>query len=160
MTDIPRALAAIIDLLPVAIALVDSNGAIVGKSGQMACVLGDAIPSRDPDEAKRWHFADARGAAIDREHWPAARALRGEVLHSGMIGRYRKDGERLIKVVSIPFTAPHTDLAAMTFLQLLDRERRSPDGHLEDLEERFIDTLVSSLGAQWERTPPNGRLNG
>ncbi len=144
--DISHQIAALLERLPLAVTLIDASGTHVAKVGNLSGLLGAVIPSRDPREAKRWSFTDRNGAAIPLADWPSARALRGEMLPSGMIGRFQNDGEHLIKVTSVP-TFSMKGVAAVTFLQRLDQPGRCADGSHLDLEQRFIETLVKAVSA-------------
>ena len=149
MSDIHLHLAAVLEKLPIAIGLVSSSGRLVGKAGGMADILGDTVPSHDAREARRWSFTDARGHAIPPSQWPSARALRGERNYAGMIGKLHDGDERAIKVVCIPTLQPDSDIAAVTFVQVLDTRSSSVDGSHLDLQQRLIDNLVQAVAAGW-----------
>jgi myo-inositol catabolism protein IolC len=145
MSDLSKKLDAVLNDLPLAVALVDPTGRFVGKSGRMSGMLGDFIPSRSARDAPLWRFTDSGGSIIRPDHWPAARALRGETLPEGMTGTWRKDQEHQVKVIALPFPDPEVDLAAITFVQLIDRERRAREGVHNDLEERLLLALVRAI---------------
>lgn len=139
-----------LDKLPVAIALVSREGRVIGKTGGMAPLLGDIVPSHDAREAARWSFHDAQGRAIPPSDWPSGRALRGERNYAGMIGRLLGDDARPIKVVSVPTLRPDSDVAAVTFVQVLDTRTRSAAGSHLDLQQRLIDDLAHSIANGWD----------
>lgn len=145
--DISHQIAALLERLPLAVALFDASGCTLAKVGQLSGLLGGAMPSRDRAQASRWTSKDAQGSLIAPTDWPSERALRGEVHTAGMVGRYRDAGEHLIKVTSIPVTTTTKGSAAMAFLQRIDRPVRCADGSHLDLEQRFIETLVKAVSA-------------
>lgn len=145
MSDIAPKIAFILERLPIAIALLDATGKVVGKSGQLSGILGDSIPSRDPTTRSRWSFADRSGGIIAPTDWPSARALRGEHIRGGMIGVYENEGRHIIKVTSVPASGMADEVAVITFLQKTDRETRSAEGSYSDLEYRIIEALMRSL---------------
>ncbi len=154
MADIAGRLAAVLDELPVAIALVSATGHFLGKAGGMAHLLGDVIPSHDPHEASRWSFTDARGVSIPRSDWPSPRALRGERVYGGLIGTYRdSSGERRMKVISMPTLDPTSEVATVVFIQSLDVKSRSAAGSHHDLQQRLIDELAKAVTTGWRDLP-------
>jgi hypothetical protein len=158
MTDIFGKLALILERLPVAVVLVSASGQILGKAGGMASLLGTMAPSHDVREAKRWAFSDRSGAAIPANLWPTARALRGERLHDGMIGKFLGGDERTVKVISMPVVNTSSDVAAVTFMQVLDARTRSADGSHQDLQQRMIDELAAAVAASYQDVEPTKRL--
>lgn len=146
VVEIPHRIAEILERLPLAVALGDRAGAYLGKAGQLAGVIGAVMPSREDAQASRWRFADQRDTAFARKDWPGARALRGEVNYAGMVGRYQNEGDHTIRVVSVPAGGPESDLAAVTFLQLV--EPRSSGRDL-GLENNLLDMLAKSISSAW-----------
>lgn len=149
----PERIAVLLDRLPLAVALVDASGQILGRAGKASGVLGAAIPSRDKDRIHRWKFTDRGGSIIAPTDWPSARALRGEINYAGLVGRYQDGGEHTIRVVTIPVEIPDTRLAAVAFIQHIDRSHRAVEGEQSDLEQRFIDTLAKAISGAWQPKP-------
>ena len=145
IVDIYKRLEAVLEKLPVAVALVSRSGQLIGKTGGIAGILGDMAPSFDAREAGRWSFADANGPAIPPRDWRSGRALRGERHYAGMIGRFIDAEVRKVKVTSMPTFDPKDEIAAITFVQALDGRSRSADGSHHDLQERLIDELVKAV---------------
>ena len=146
ITDIYKRLEAVLEKMPVAVALVSRSGELVGKTGGISGLLGKMAPSFDVREAGRWSFADASGAAIPHTDWPSGRALRGERNYAGMIGKFIDGEVRKVKVTSMPTFDPKDEVAAITFVQALDDRSRSAAGSHHDLQERLIDELVKAVG--------------
>lgn len=152
MTDIAHRLVTVLELLPVAVGLVSSSGRVLGKAGGMANLLGDMIPSRDAREFVRWTLTDRTGAILPSSQYPSDRALRGEQDYVGAIGTYHDaDGDHAVKVISMPTGNSHGDIAAVTFVQLLDTKNRSIDGSHFDLQQKLIDNLAQAVASGWNR---------
>ncbi|RYZ02750.1 MAG: hypothetical protein EON61_15760 [Alphaproteobacteria bacterium] len=147
MLDLSLRLATVLDGLPVAIGLVSPKGRLIGKIGSMTGLLGQYVPSFDPQEAGRWDFRDANGAAIPAADWPSGRALRGERNYEGMIGTFIDGESRKIKIISMPTFDPTNKLGAITFLQAVDAHGRCAEGSHGDLQRRLIDELVKAVSA-------------
>jgi len=154
MTDLSLKLSAVLDRLPVAVALISSTGHLVGKAGGMSEVLGRMAPSFSPSEARRWSFKDKTGADIPKSEWPSARALRGERHYDGMIGTLH-DGEDIpVKVISLPVSAPGSDVAAVSFVQALDTRTPSASGSHLDVQQKLIDALARTITDSWRDFAP------
>jgi len=145
MLKLSLQLAAALEELPVAVALVSRDGRVISKTGSVAGMLGESVPSFDRREAGRWSFTDANGAAIPPADWPSGRALRGERHYDGMIGTFLDGEVRKIKVISMPVFEPSSEVAAIAFLQVLDAKGRSAAGSHRDLQQRLIDELVKAV---------------
>lgn len=139
--------------LPVAIALVSSTGQVINKTGGMSRLLGEYVPSFNAREATRWAFSDAGGSAIPVRDWPSGRALRGERHYDGMIGSFLDGEVRKVKVTSMPTFDPMSDVAAVSFVQVLDARKASVDGSYHDLQERLIDHLVRAISLTYTQAP-------
>ena len=144
--DVSHQIAALLDRLPIAVAMFDASGSLTGKAGQLSGLLGAVLPSRDRAQASRWRFTDKKGAIIPPDHWPSECALRGDVNLAGLVGRYQDNGEHLIKVTSIPTQTP-SEVAVMAFLQRIDTPSRCAEGSYADVEQRLVDTLIRAVSA-------------
>jgi hypothetical protein len=151
MLDLSLRLAAVLDELPVAVMLVSPMGRLISKTGSMIGLLGTHVPSFDAREASRWSFKDAGGSAIPPADWPSGRALRGERHYDGMIGTFIDGAPLKVKIISMPVFDPSNDVAAITFLQVLDAKGRSAEGSHRDLQHRLIDELVKSVSGAYVR---------
>lgn len=145
MSDLAHKLAFILERLPVAVALLNASGNVVGRAGRLSGVLGAGIPAPVCAFEGTWRFEDQHGAALHPSQWPCARSLRGEYLPTGLVGCYTNAGEHKIKVTSVPTTHLSGDVAAVSFLQQIDATSRSAHGSHADLEYRIINTLRDSL---------------
>jgi PAS domain S-box-containing protein len=86
-------LAAILEQLPVGVGVTDTSGEFVLSNALMREFVPERIPSRDAVRVQRWHATGADGRPVPPEHWPGARALRGEHV-SGMEFHYVDDTGR------------------------------------------------------------------
>lgn len=145
ITDFTLSLGTVLEELPVAVALVSPTGQVIGKTGGMCGLLGAYVPSFNTHEALRWSFHDASGLPIPPRDWPSGRALRGERHYEGMIGSFLDGEVRKVKVTSMPTFDPTSDVAAVSFLQVLDARKASVEGSYHDLQERLIDHLVKAI---------------
>lgn len=145
ITNFNLSLGAVLDELPVAVALVSSSGQVLSKTGGMRGLLGAYVPSFNALEATRWTFNDASGAAIPVRDWPSGRALRGERHYSGMIGSFIDGEMRKVRVTSMPTFDPMSEVAAVSFVQVLDTRKASAEGSHHDLQEKLIDHLVKAI---------------
>jgi hypothetical protein len=145
VSDLATKLTFILERLPVAVALLNTSGEIVGRAGRLSGVLDAGIPRAGQPLEGRWSFSDRDGAEIDPSQWPCARSLRGEYLPEGLVGRFMNAGDHKIKVTSVPTRHLPGDVAAVSFLQQVDATSRSADGSHHDLEYRIINTLKEAL---------------
>ena len=84
---------------PIGIGLVDREGRWVLQNPLLERLSSGLIPSRDPEQVRLWRPADE----TDPENWPAARALRREVVAPGVDFRKEIDGqERWLRISAAP----------------------------------------------------------
>lgn len=150
MIDLSQKLAAVLDELPIAVALVSRTGRFLGKAGGMANLLGDVVPSHNASEVRRWSFLDECGAAIPPNLWPVARALRGEANYAGLVGTVWHGEQHRVRVTCVPTSAPDSEVAAVSFLQFLDAPARSADGSDQELQQRLIRELAKAVATGWQ----------
>src|SRR5690242_13209410 len=92
-----------IDRLPLALGIFDADGQFQFVTGAFRSVLGNCIPSHDPQMVSRWEIYDEQGARFDPPQWPSAMALRREVVVPGRIGLFRENGTtKLLRVAAVP----------------------------------------------------------
>lgn len=151
MLDLSLRLAAVLDELPVAVGLVSPTGRLIAKTGSIASMLGDKVPSFDKREAGRWDFRDANGSPIPPADWPSGRALRGERNYAGMVGTFIDGDVQKVKIIAMPVHDPSNRVGAITFLQALDARGRSAAGSDRDLQDRLIDELVRAVSQAYAR---------
>ena len=108
------------------------------------------IPSADSAGASRWKVVDGAGHAVPRDRWPAARALRGEVVSPGIECEYTSStGERTwYSVAAAPVRSDvGTVDNAVVVVQDIDRLKRASEA-LEEADRRkdqFLATLAHEL---------------
>lgn len=156
MYDSEARLSAILEDLPVAIAMFDRSGQFVIRSGALGYVLGETIPSRDRRGLGRWQIFNADGELADPPDWPGARVLRGESNVAAMPSLYSSArGEtRRLRISATPFKEASV-LGGIVLLQDLDLERRGRDGLHDHLEGRFVDALFHALATIFRDTNYN-----
>lgn len=135
-----RRLAAILDALPIGVALVDREGrTVVGNEVYKGYVPG-TIPTADHSRVALWEGHHADGRPIERHEYPAARALRGERVWPGQEFSYRGDPARgpfWTRIAALPFRDSDDKIIGATAVIVdIDREKRSLDA-LRDSEERL-----------------------
>jgi PAS domain S-box-containing protein len=93
----------LIEQLPVGVGLIGADGKVLLKNEQMSRFVGNVLPSRQDAEYGRWRGYHADGRRIERQDYPASRALRGEV-DPGTEFRYRHDdgSESWTRVNAVP----------------------------------------------------------
>src|SRR4029453_9492363 len=75
--------AAILEQLPVGVALVDPAGRIDLANDIFNRYALEYLPSLDPRASQRWRAYTPEGQLLDRSEYPGARALRGETVVPG-----------------------------------------------------------------------------
>jgi hypothetical protein len=58
----------------------------------------------------------------------------------------------------MPVVNTSSDVAAVTFMQVLDARTRSADGSHQDLQQRMIDELAAAVAASYQDVEPTKRL--
>ncbi len=71
-------LARILDHIPMGVGIFDESGALVHANSQFEQVVGGALPSIHAMTGRDWRAFLPDGSALDEQHWPAHRALKGE----------------------------------------------------------------------------------
>ncbi len=140
--------------LPVGIAIVDAAGKTVTANDEMRRYMPTGrIPSRDPERSANWRGWDADGRVVRPEDFPAARALRGEAISSGMQMLYLDDSgaEIWTEVLSAALQdADGRGNGAITVVIDVDRLKRSEEA-AQASEERFAQFAASSSDLLWIR---------
>ncbi|HEY0333518.1 MAG TPA: PAS domain S-box protein, partial [Stenotrophomonas sp.] len=154
ITDRKRAearLAAILEQLPVGVALFDRAGRIKLANRIFGPYALDYIPSVNHRESQRWRSYTPEGQLLDRSEYPGARALRGETVVPGTDFLFTSpDGrERWTRQSAAPFrNAAHDVVGAVTVVQDIDREKRA-EHTLRESEERFRQFAEHMMDVLW-----------
>lgn len=140
-------LAEALEKLPVAIGLIDADGRFIALNGTMRGMFGDVIPSRNVEQAKKWQVFDDDGNLLDPSSWPSERTLRGSHVMNGADGVYmpNTDQQRRLRLVSTPFVDASGRSAGLVLMQDVELERRAQEQQFERMQQRFVDTLVTTI---------------
>jgi two-component system CheB/CheR fusion protein len=154
-------LSTVFDSLPVGVAVMDSNGAVVMSNRIMHPFLPSGrMPSRDPAAAERWRAWHPDGRRVEPDEFPGARALRGERVVPGIEMLYRQhDGREIWAQVAA--AAIIDDQGRMTgevaaVINDIDALKRTEEA-LRENEARMRDLLGGVILAVWE-TDAGGRV--
>jgi PAS domain S-box-containing protein len=104
----------------------------------------DLIPSKDPQQGKRWRARNAAGQPLSIDEYPGARALRGETVTPGIdfIFTFPDGREAWTNVSAAPFRNAAQDIVgAILVVQDIDREKRA--------EERFREFAAHTTDVLW-----------
>lgn len=136
-----------LERLPVAIGLIDADGRFIALNGTMRGIFGDVIPSRDAEQVKKWQVFDDHGNLLDPSQWPSERTLRGFHAMNGADGVYmpNTDQQRRLRLFSMPFVDASGQSAGLVLMQDVELERRAQEQQCEQMQQRFIDTLVTTI---------------
>lgn len=149
-------IAAILEQLPVGVGLYDTEGHLIIGNAMMRSVVGNILPSRDPDSSRYWQSYGSDGRALDRSQYPSARALQGETVSPGVnFVRTYEDGRKFwTRVSAAPFYSSSGEIAgAVSVVQDIDDEKRAQDANLVLIAElqhrtRNLLTVVRSIANQ------------
>ncbi len=147
-------LASVLQNLPLGVGVYDRDGNLT-HSNQ---VLRDytrlnQLPSRQPEETRRWRGYDTRGRLIAPDDYPGARALRGERVMPGIDFLHEgSDGvERWLRVSAVPFRREAADShEAIVVVQDINDLKRAGE-QIEAAaaryanQSRFLEATLSSI---------------
>jgi PAS domain S-box-containing protein len=143
-------LLAILEHLPVGVALTDIDGRVVLSNTMMRDYVGGRIPSRDLDRMDRWIARDGSGRPVPPGSWPVERALRGESVEPGVEFTYRDDDGREIWLLTSAI--PHHDAAgdvvgAIAALQDITAHKQAHEAlrAADRRKDEFLATLAHEL---------------
>ncbi|MET0744843.1 MAG: PAS domain-containing protein [Microvirga sp.] len=137
-------LAAILEQVPAGVALADCNGVITLGNKILRQYAVDLIPSKDPQQGKRWRARDSAGQLLSPDKYPGTRALRGETVTPGIdfIFTYPDGREAWTNISAAPFrNAAEEIVGAILVIQDIDREKRA--------EERFREFAAHTTDVLW-----------
>lgn len=143
-----RQMSAILGALPLGIALVDTAGRTMIDNEFYRQLVPGFVPSRDQDRLPLWEAYDDSGRLLERENYPAARALRGERVWPGQLFRFHGDQQRgpfWTQVAAIPLRAEDGVIVGATVVIAdVDDERRAQEALLASEEEfrAFFETAA------------------
>ncbi len=146
-------LAAILEALPVGVALVDTQGRVqIGNDVFKRFVPGIA-PARDDAAYKLWEGYDHGGRRLERSDFPGARALRGERVWPGTELLFHGDESRgpiWTRVATAPFRGEDGAIIGATAVIVdIDEEKRARDA-LAESELRMRLAQEAAHAGVWE----------
>ncbi|MDA0675514.1 MAG: PAS domain S-box protein [Proteobacteria bacterium] len=125
-----RRLAAVLDALPIGVALVGRNGALLANAVYKAYVP-TIIPALDDAGVDLWEGYDHNGRRIERGDYSAARALRGERVWPGQELLFYGDPQRgpvWTRVAALPLRDDQGEIVgANVVVTDIDKEKRARD---------------------------------
>jgi len=131
LRDSERRLAAVLDALPIGVALVDLKGAIVVGNEVFKSYVPAVIPARDEARFGLWEGYDPEGRRIERQNYSAMRALRGERVWPGQEFLFHGDPARgpvWTRIAALPFRNEIGQITGATVvIDDIDQERRAQD---------------------------------
>lgn len=104
LRDSEARLAAVLEVLPVGVALLDAAGRLLVANAEMRRFAPGRLPSLDPERRGRWIGHHPDGREIAPEDVPGRRALRGEAVLPGQDFLCRLDDgtEAWVRVAAVP----------------------------------------------------------
>ena len=149
LREIQRRQTAMLEVVPVGIALVDREGKVMMSNPEMRHFMPNGrVPSSDEDRTWRWRTWDAQGKPIDPKDFPMERALRGKAVVPGMEFLYRRDDDKEVwtRVAAVPIV---DDIGAVTggvsVVYDIDAAKRNEHDReimLAELQHRVRNTLA------------------
>jgi len=144
-------LRAAIHSVPVGVAILDTEGEFVISNEEYRRYLPSGkMPSRDAGRGSRWKAWDENGHLIDPEHYPGARALRGESTAEGMEFLFTDDEGREIwtNVATAPIRDNHGKVtgAASVITDITERKRNAERLSRSAKRSAFLLQLSDALG--------------
>ena len=121
-------LSAVVEQLPVGVGLFDVDGRLQLSNTLLARYMGRTFPPRDQTGMPRWRAWRADGSSLPPNDWPVVRALRGDVVQTGVeFLATRDDGHNTwVRVMSAPFRDAEGDIAgALAVLEDIDEFKRA-----------------------------------
>jgi PAS domain S-box-containing protein len=164
-------LSEIIDILPVGVGIADRSGRFVLSNPAMRNAVGAVIPSLDGAAVARWIAHRSDGSPLPPADFPAARALRGDVVLPGQEFLFRSESgdQTWFRVSCVPLKWENGVVReVLAVLQNIDAERRlvalQQEANLR-LEQRVKQEVTAreaaqQRAAQAERMQALGQIAG
>lgn len=147
-------LTAVLDILPVGVAIADMNGAFLLSNRAMDRFIPTRkLPSSDPAAVVRWRAYHPDGTPLEPENFPGARALRGERTVPGIeMVRSDEDGSELwTTVAAVPLKDGKAHITGqLIIVSDIDALKRSEQA-LRKSEERLLRFGEASQDVLWIR---------
>jgi PAS domain S-box-containing protein len=146
--------ASVLDQLPFGVGVYNSDGSLVHSNQRLRDYVGvTRLPSSEPGSSVRWRAYGPDGRLVTPEHYPGARALRGEMVVPGVDFLYQAEGaaERWMRVSAIPFYRKGDgSKQAIVVVQDVDDLKRATErieaaGAKLASQSRFLDATLSSI---------------
>jgi PAS domain S-box-containing protein len=144
-------LAAILQQLPVGVALVDREGRFLLRGGPLGHLWQEVMPSQDPAQQRRWRSYDSDGQLLRPDDYPLAPALRGETVLPGTDFIHTADDghEHWVRVSAVPFRNAVGDVeGAVAIMQDVDAAKRAEQA-IREREEQFGRFAEHSSNVLW-----------
>ena len=129
--DSERRLVAVLDALPIGVALINRDGRIAIGNEVYKSYVPAVIPSCDDATSGLWEGYDSDGRRIQPENFVSPRALRGERVWPGLEYLFHGDARRgpvWTRVAAVPFRdATGQIVGATAVIEDVDREKRATD---------------------------------
>ncbi len=148
LRDSESRLAAILDALPIGVALVDNKGRTLVGNSVYASYVPAVVPSRDEQRHGLWK-GYSNGQRIDRSDYPAARALRGERVWPGQefLFQGREAGPVWTRIAALPFRASDGEIIGATVvIDDIDKEKRTLDALRESESRLNLAQTAAAIG--------------
>lgn len=120
-------LASLLAQLPLGVGVYDKGGKLLRANDQLKTHFSsEALPSGDAEVAKYWLGISSDGQRLTRDQYPAARALRGDLISPGNDFLYTDESgaERWVRVSAAPFRDEHGTIAgAVVVVADIDEEK-------------------------------------
>ena len=149
-------LAALFEILPVGVGVVDADGRLLLSNHEMRHYLPTGVvPSRDDEVHKRWLALHPDGRRVERHDFPGARALRGESTVPGIEMLHTQDDGRGVwtRVAAVPNRdGEGRGAGAVLVVTDIDELKRSAEA-LRKRESHFRAVVHLVPALLWEMNP-------
>jgi PAS domain S-box-containing protein len=149
-------LSSVLKQLPVGLGVTDTAGRWIVSNSLIDELMPKAIPSSNPEVARRWRVFNTNGKEVSSENWPGKRALRGEVVSPGVeaLVKVADDNERWMRVSAGPLRdETGRIIGAIDVVEDIDQVKRAQQQIAEqaralaEAHERLREIISSALDA-------------